>query len=100
MKGVMMWQTLLLRLSVTLALVTHAHAQTPQPVPLPDQPQAAPDSDSEPDPDNDIPDPRTARKIPSAEYVKQCSLYGEGFFYIPGTDACLRSAGRCGSTPA
>src|SRR4051812_28950299 len=88
MKGVMMWQRLLLRLAVTLALVAHADAQT-QPAEPPDQPQAPGDAD----PDNDIPDPRTAPKIPSAEYVKQCSLYGEGFFYVPGTDACLRLGG-------
>jgi hypothetical protein len=24
------------------------------------------------------------------EYVKVCSLYGAGFYYIPGTDSCLR----------
>ena len=23
------------------------------------------------------------------EYVKVCSLYGAGFFYIPGTDTCV-----------
>lgn len=23
------------------------------------------------------------------EYVKICSLYGAGYFYIPGTDTCL-----------
>lgn len=23
------------------------------------------------------------------EYVRVCSLYGDGFFYIPGTDTCL-----------
>ncbi len=23
------------------------------------------------------------------EYVKICSLYGAGFFYIPGTDTCV-----------
>jgi porin-like protein len=25
------------------------------------------------------------------EYVKICSLYGAGFFYIPGTDTCLNA---------
>ena len=25
-----------------------------------------------------------------AEYVKVCSLYGAGFYYIPGTDICLK----------
>ena len=26
-------------------------------------------------------------------YVRVCSLYGEGFFYIPGTDACIKIGG-------
>src|SRR5207244_757546 len=29
-------------------------------------------------------------KAKAVEYVKVCSLYGAGFFYIPGTDTCLR----------
>ena len=29
----------------------------------------------------------------AVEYVKVCSLYGEGFYYIPGTDTCLRIGG-------
>src|SRR5256885_11870814 len=24
------------------------------------------------------------------QFVKVCSLYGEGFFYVPGTDACIK----------
>lgn len=32
-------------------------------------------------------------KAAPVEYVKICSLYGEGFFYIPGTDACLKIGG-------
>jgi hypothetical protein len=27
------------------------------------------------------------------EYVKVCSLYGQGFYYIPGTDTCLKVGG-------
>jgi porin-like protein len=27
----------------------------------------------------------------AVEYVKICSLYGAGFFYIPGTDTCLNA---------
>ena len=27
------------------------------------------------------------------EYVKICSLYGAGFYYIPGTDTCIRVGG-------
>lgn len=27
------------------------------------------------------------------DYVRACSLYGAGFYYIPGTDACLRIGG-------
>ena len=29
-------------------------------------------------------------KAKAVEYVKVCSLYGAGFFYIPGTDTLLR----------
>ena len=29
-----------------------------------------------------------------SEYVRVCSTYGAGFFYIPGTDTCLRLSGR------
>jgi Porin subfamily len=28
------------------------------------------------------------------EYVKICSLYGAGFFYIPGTDSCIKLGGH------
>ncbi|MCJ2072151.1 porin, partial [Methylobacterium sp. J-030] len=28
------------------------------------------------------------------EYVRVCGAYGAGFFYIPGTDTCLRISGR------
>ena len=31
-------------------------------------------------------------KAKPVEYVKVCSLYGAGFYYVPGTDICLRSA--------
>ena len=27
------------------------------------------------------------------EYVKICSIYGEGFFYVPGTDTCIKIGG-------
>ena len=27
------------------------------------------------------------------QYVKICSLYGDGFYYIPGTDTCLKMGG-------
>ena len=30
----------------------------------------------------------------SVEYVRVCTSYGEGFFYVPGTDSCLRIGGR------
>ena len=29
----------------------------------------------------------------AAQYVKICSLYGAGFYYIPGTDMCLKIGG-------
>ena len=32
-------------------------------------------------------------KAKPVEYVKICSLYGEGFYYIPGTDTCIRMGG-------
>jgi hypothetical protein len=32
-------------------------------------------------------------KAKPVEYVRICSLYGEGFYYIPGTDVCLRVGG-------
>ncbi len=34
-----------------------------------------------------------SRKSAPAEYVKICDAYGAGFFYIPGTDTCLRVGG-------
>ena len=39
-------------------------------------------------------------KAKPVEYVKICSLYGVGFYYIPGTDMCLKIGGRCAITPA
>src|SRR5215212_1946277 len=33
-------------------------------------------------------------KAAPVEYVKVCTAYGAGFFYIPGTDTCLRVGGR------
>jgi hypothetical protein len=35
-----------------------------------------------------------ARKAEAVEYVRVCSTYGAGFFYIPGTETCLRVGGR------
>lgn len=32
-------------------------------------------------------------KAKPVEYVKVCSAYGSGFYYIPGTDTCLRVGG-------
>ena len=32
-------------------------------------------------------------KAKPVEYVKICSLYGAGFYYIPGTDMCLKIGG-------
>lgn len=34
------------------------------------------------------------RKAEPVEYVRVCNAYGAGFFYIPGTDTCLRLSGR------
>ena len=33
-------------------------------------------------------------KAKAAEYVRICSLYGAGFYYIPGTDTCLKLGGH------
>ena len=32
-------------------------------------------------------------KAAAVEYVRICSLYGAGFFYIPGTDTCIKLGG-------
>src|SRR4051794_40719240 len=32
-------------------------------------------------------------KAKPVEYVRICSLYGNGFFYIPGTDTCIKLSG-------
>lgn len=32
-------------------------------------------------------------KAKPVEYVKICSIYGAGFFYIPGTDTCIKIGG-------
>src|SRR5471032_2803718 len=32
-------------------------------------------------------------KAKAVEYVRICSLYGAGFYYIPGTDTCIRIGG-------
>jgi hypothetical protein len=33
-------------------------------------------------------------KAKPVEYVKICTLYGPGFYYIPGTDTCIRIGGQ------
>jgi hypothetical protein len=35
----------------------------------------------------------SSRRRFSIQYVKICSLYGAGFYYIPGTDTCLKVGG-------
>src|SRR5215831_19869468 len=32
-------------------------------------------------------------KAKAVEYVKICSLYGAGFYYMPGTDTCIKFGG-------
>jgi hypothetical protein len=32
-------------------------------------------------------------KAKAVEYVRACSLYGPGFYYVPGTDTCIRIGG-------
>src|SRR4051812_31947456 len=34
------------------------------------------------------------KKAAPVEYVRVCTAYGAGFFYIPGTDTCIRVGGR------
>ena len=34
------------------------------------------------------------KAAPAVEYVRVCTAYGAGFFFIPGTDTCLRLSGR------
>jgi hypothetical protein len=34
------------------------------------------------------------RKAAPVDYVRICSVYGPGFFYIPGTDTCIKLGGR------
>jgi len=34
------------------------------------------------------------RKAAPVDYVRICSLYGPGFFYIPGTDTCIKIGGK------
>ena len=38
--------------------------------------------------------PSRRKAAAPVEYVRVCSTYGEGFFYIPGTETCLRIGGR------
>ncbi|MFC0220206.1 porin [Pseudochelatococcus lubricantis] len=33
-------------------------------------------------------------KADPVEYVRVCSTYGTGFFYVPGTDTCIQLSGR------
>jgi hypothetical protein len=35
-----------------------------------------------------------SKKAAPVEYVRLCSVHGAGFFYIPGSDTCLRVGGR------
>ncbi len=32
--------------------------------------------------------------VEPVEYVRICDAFGSGYYYIPGTDTCLRVAGR------
>ena len=36
------------------------------------------------------------RKAAPVEYVRICAVHGPGFFYIPGTDTCIKIGGRAG----
>jgi hypothetical protein len=45
-----------------------------------------------------VPQPRASdlpeRKATPSEYMRICSDFGPGFFYIPGSDTCIRIGGR------
>jgi hypothetical protein len=43
------------------------------------------------DPQDDL--PLGGPKLAPVEYVRVCDVYGAGFFYIPGTDTCLKIGG-------
>ena len=34
------------------------------------------------------------RKAAPVDYVRICNVYGPGFFYIPGTDTCIKIGGQ------
>ena len=34
------------------------------------------------------------RKAAPVDYVRICNVYGPGFFYIPGTDTCIKLGGK------
>src|SRR2546428_13499866 len=38
-------------------------------------------------------------KAKPVEYVRICSLYGAGFFFIPGTDTCIKIGGYLRAAP-
>lgn len=38
--------------------------------------------------------PEPVNLVEPVDYVRVCDLYGEGYFYLPGTDTCLRLSGR------
>ena len=37
--------------------------------------------------------PPAATKAPANKALKPCLRYGEGFYYVPGTDTCIRIGG-------
>jgi hypothetical protein len=39
-----------------------------------------------------VPPSTTAKALPAAR-MKSCSLYGDGFVYVPGTDSCIKIGG-------
>jgi Porin subfamily len=38
-------------------------------------------------------------KAKPVQYVKICTLYGDGFYYVPGTNTCLKLGAMCGCRP-
>jgi Porin subfamily len=55
-------------------------------------PPAAGPQYADPPPPAPGPQPNIALKAP-VEYVRACSMYGAGFYTVPGTDACIKIGG-------
>ena len=48
---------------------------------------------TDPNPKPKASPPPVAAKSAPAGHAKSCTIYGEGFVYVPGTDACVKVGG-------